>query len=286
MEENDRGPSWVAKQTGYTREWISTVLNGRKDLSDGAARRLSEALGIDFAAPAARTENGVDRDTAQREIAINPEPRCPCVLLLDAALRSDPRLKAGLAAGFEALGAELRRDRLLARRVEVAAIALGKVPLRLSGFTGGDDLAGRAQGMLEREDWPAGAPRLVAGIATSLEFLDSRRRDYEALWVDSYRPWLVVLLASAPARERGDFGEALAEIERRERAGFVSFFAAGVGGRDMPWLRGTGLRPPLALSAEKLARFFAWTTAGLRRVTSSVPGERVLLPDIQAFLKG
>ena len=48
MEENERGPAWVAKKVGYTREWISNVLHGHKPFSDKLARELTEHLGIQF----------------------------------------------------------------------------------------------------------------------------------------------------------------------------------------------------------------------------------------------
>ena len=48
MEDNERGPSWVAQKVGYTREWISYVLNGRKPFSDKLALALQETLGIRF----------------------------------------------------------------------------------------------------------------------------------------------------------------------------------------------------------------------------------------------
>ena len=53
MEEHERGPAWVARKTGYRREWISSVLHGRKPFSDKLARRIAEGLGIKF------TEDGM-----------------------------------------------------------------------------------------------------------------------------------------------------------------------------------------------------------------------------------
>jgi hypothetical protein len=48
MEEHERGPSWVAQKVGYTREWISYVLHGKKPFSDQLARKLQETLGVQF----------------------------------------------------------------------------------------------------------------------------------------------------------------------------------------------------------------------------------------------
>jgi hypothetical protein len=49
MEENERGPAWVARKTGRTREYISAVAHGHRPFSDKLARALTDQLGIQFA---------------------------------------------------------------------------------------------------------------------------------------------------------------------------------------------------------------------------------------------
>ena len=57
------------------------------------------------------------------EFAENPEPRCPCVLLLDTSgSMQGPPLEAMLA-GLEAFRFDLAVDPLAARRVEIAVVA-------------------------------------------------------------------------------------------------------------------------------------------------------------------
>ena len=53
------------------------------------------------------------------EFAENPEPRCPCLLLLDTSgsMRGDPIAQLNL--GIRTLNDELRADSLAAKRVEV-----------------------------------------------------------------------------------------------------------------------------------------------------------------------
>ena len=48
MAEYDRGPTWVAAQTGWSREMISYVLHVKRPMSDKLARALHEKLGIQF----------------------------------------------------------------------------------------------------------------------------------------------------------------------------------------------------------------------------------------------
>jgi cyanate lyase len=48
MDEHERGTGWVASKTGYSKQWISYVLNGHKPFSDKLARALQETLGVQF----------------------------------------------------------------------------------------------------------------------------------------------------------------------------------------------------------------------------------------------
>lgn len=48
MDAHDRGPTWVAEQSGWTREMISYVYHKRKKMSRKLARDLQERLGIDI----------------------------------------------------------------------------------------------------------------------------------------------------------------------------------------------------------------------------------------------
>ena len=48
MEENDRGPAWVARKIGRSREYISAVAHGHRPFSAKLSRALTEHLGIQF----------------------------------------------------------------------------------------------------------------------------------------------------------------------------------------------------------------------------------------------
>src|ERR1051325_11617572 len=75
---------------------------------------------------------------AAAEFAENPEPRCPCVLLLDisGSMRGDPidELNAGLADYKDSLAA----DTLAMKRVEVAIVTFGGTVEVACDFTTAD----------------------------------------------------------------------------------------------------------------------------------------------------
>lgn len=48
LDENERSFAWAARRAGYTREYLSLVMNKHLPFSDKLARALTERLGIRF----------------------------------------------------------------------------------------------------------------------------------------------------------------------------------------------------------------------------------------------
>ena len=64
---------------------------------------------------------------ALAEFVENPEPRCPCLLLLDVSASMSGRRIQELNQGLKGFEASLKADSLSARRVEVAIVTFGDV---------------------------------------------------------------------------------------------------------------------------------------------------------------
>jgi hypothetical protein len=48
MTEQERSLAWVARKAGYTREYLTNVMNGHLPFTDKLAKTLTERLGVRF----------------------------------------------------------------------------------------------------------------------------------------------------------------------------------------------------------------------------------------------
>src|SRR5215475_1299053 len=82
---------------------------------------------------------------AAAEFADNPEPRCPCLLLLDNSRSMAGRPISELNAGLTLFKEELVGDALAAKRVEVGVVSFGPVSV-VAGWAGGGNHFGTGGG--------------------------------------------------------------------------------------------------------------------------------------------
>lgn len=200
------------------------------------------------------------------DFASNPEPRCPCVLLLDVSGSMNGRPLDELNAGLGTFRDELAADSLAMKRVEVGIVTFGPVKVE-TPFTGAATFYPptlQAQG-----DTPMGA-----AILQALTMVDDRKRDYKTNGISYYRPWVFLITDGGPT----DAWKAAAEAVREGEAGKkFAFFAIGVKGANMDVLRQISVREPLSLDGLKFREMFSWLSSSLRSVSKSTPNTEVPL---------
>jgi uncharacterized protein YegL len=202
------------------------------------------------------------------EFADNPEPRCPCLLLLDVSGSMGGQPIAELNAGLATFKDELAADALAMKRVEVGIVTFGPVKTELP-FTGAATFY--PPSLSAQGDTPMGA-----AIKQGLELLSQRKEEYRANGISYYRPWVFLITDGGPTDE---WQTAAAAVREGEASKGFAFFTVGVKGANMDVLKQISVREPVALDGLRFRELFSWLSSSLRSVSRSTPGTEVrLLP--------
>ena len=201
------------------------------------------------------------------EFADNPEPRCPCLLLLDVSgsMAGNPitELNAGLSTFRDALVS----DSLASKRVEVGIVTFGGQVNVIQEFETVKSFYPPT--LSSTADTPMGA-----AIKKGLEILRRRKDDYRTNGVSFFRPWVFLITDGAPTDE---WQNAAALIREGEATKSFAFFAVGVENANMDILRQISVREPLKLQGLRFQDLFVWLSNSMKSVSSSNPGDEVKL---------
>lgn len=206
------------------------------------------------------------------EFAENPEPRCPCVLLLDTSgsMRGDPI--AALNQGLVHFKEELAKDPLAARRVELAVVSFDNEVKVLQDFVTVDQFTPptlTAQGQTF----------MGSAMHKALDLVQARKAKYRTNGIAYYRPWVFMITDGEPQGEPDSVvQQASQRLKTDETNKRVAFFAVGVEGANMARLTEIVVRTPVKLIGLNFVEMFVWLSRSMEKVAQSKTDEQVALP--------
>jgi uncharacterized protein YegL len=200
--------------------------------------------------------------------ADNPEPRVPCVLVLDVSSSMAGSPIDELNQGLIAYKDELSADALASKRVEVCVITFGSEVTRVCDFATSANF------------YP---PTLVANgltymgqaVSMAIDAIEERKVLYKANGIAYYRPWIFIVSDGAPIDP--DWELAATRAVEAEKAKKFKTFCVGVEGADLSVLKKFSLAEPLMLKGLRFRDMFLWLSSSQQSVSRSTPGEAVTL---------
>lgn len=208
------------------------------------------------------------------EFAENPEPRCPCVLLLDTSGSMSGSPINALNEGITTFKNALTQDGLASRRVEIAIVTFDSKVNVLQDFVTADQF----------EPAPlsaGGATAMGTAIVTGLDMVQNRKTQYRENGISYYRPWIFMITDGKPQGEASEMVDQAAQrIKAEEENKGVAFFAVGVESANMEKLQTITSRAPVKLNGLNFGDMFVWLSASMQRVSHSKVDEQVDLPPL------
>jgi uncharacterized protein YegL len=204
--------------------------------------------------------------------AENPDPRAPCVLILDVSGSMGGAPIAALNAGLQQYRDEVVQDRLAARRVELAVVTFGGGVNWVQDFIEADRFV--APTLSASGDTPMASAIMRAALE-----LENRKATYRANGISFYRPWMFLFTDGGPTESAEKWQLACDAVRLGEEQKKFTFYPIGVDGADFERLRELSPnRPPLRLNGIAFKEFFKWLSASQRAVSQSQPNQFVQLP--------
>jgi uncharacterized protein YegL len=201
------------------------------------------------------------------EFADNPEPRCPCVLVVDISGSMAGAPIDQLNQALKQFVQEVSHDSLASKRLELAVVSCGGDVRVAHDFATVHHFVPPI--LMAGGDTPLGE-----AIERAIELLDRRKRNYRLGGVSYYRPWLVVLTDGAPT---DDVRQAANLLREAENVKSLVAFCFGTDTFDKTAMQNVFPRQPLTMRGARFQEFFRWLSASMAAVSHSRPGDRLQL---------
>ena len=204
------------------------------------------------------------------EFAENPDPRCPCVLVVDTSGSMDGQPMDELNKGLMGFKKDLEQDPLAVKRAEIAIVTFNSEvtvvqdSVTVDNFTPPTLSAG-------------GGTMMGVGLEKALDLIEARKAVYRTNGAAYYRPWLFLITDGEPTDDVSRAAQRIKEAEAKKK---VACFAVGVEGANMSRLAEIVVRPPIKLNGLDFKSLFQWLSVSMANVAASQVGDQVALPPV------
>ena len=226
-----------------------------------------------------RYHDSVLEDTV--EFAENPEPRCPCVLVLDVSGSMRGARMDTLNQSIQEFKQQVCEDQLTSIRAEIAIIAFSDRPRVAQEFVTVDKFDPQRLGV-------EGGTKIGIAVVKALDMAEERKRSYRASGINYYRPIIILITDGYPEHDTPqEIEEAKTRVREAEEGRHAAVFSFGVDEKaDIDAISAimTPHRPAKPIRSAQLGKLFEWLSSSLSAISTSQPGQRITLPDTQNYL--
>lgn len=209
-----------------------------------------------------------DSFNLENTLAVDFEPRCPIMLLLDVSNSMEGEPHKQLQAGLQAFANYLQEDTLSKRRVEVGVITFGDTKLQVWPFQQAIDFVPPKLSL-------RGTTPMGHALRAGLQAIEERVRQLVDEGRGHYKPWIFLITDGAPTDE---WLSAADLIKAAEAQGKLHFFAVGVEDADMEVLNSLSSRSAKKLAGLDFSKLFRWVSKGLITASHSGTGDTIKMP--------
>ena len=206
------------------------------------------------------------------EFPENPEPRVPCVLLLDTSGSMTGEPIAELNEGLITLKDTLAADVLASKRAEIAIVTFGGVVTTVQDFV-------TAEHFQPPHLHASGGTPMGQAIMRGLDMIAQRKATYRTNGISYYRPWIFLITDGAPDPD-DPWQTAAAQVKQGEVSKSFAFFSVGVEGTNVDVLAQIATRSPVKLKGLNFRDLFLWLSQSMQKVSQSSPGTTVAISPI------
>jgi len=202
------------------------------------------------------------------EFAENPEPRVPCVLLLDVSGSMNGQPIDELNSALVTFKDTMSADSLARKRAEIAILAFGGVVDLVQDFVTAETFT---PPVLQAH----GATPMGQAINRAIDLISERKQIYKTHGIAYYRPWIFLITDGGPT---DPWQDAANRVKQGESDKSFIFFAVGVDQANMETLKAISVRDPLMLRGLEFRKLFLWLSQSMQSVSRSSLGDKVSLP--------